>query len=103
MKRQDIQVRWIQQRLASFLCLFGKGTKISKYLIEHDKIYEATIKFGIKTDTGDREGKIVEEKETKIDNLEEKKVDMVLQKFKGKQIQIPPMYSAIKVNRKKTI
>ena len=98
MKRQDIQVRWIQQRLASFLCLFGKGTKISKYLIEHDK-----IKFGIKTDTGDREGKIVEEKETKIDNLEEKKVDMVLQKFKGKQIQIPPMYSAIKVNRKKTI
>ena len=41
--------------------LVGKGTKISKYLIEHDKIYEAKIKLGIKTDTLDREGKIIEE------------------------------------------
>lgn len=87
----------------SFLCLFGKGTKISKYLIEHDKIYEAVIGLGIKTDTGDREGKIIQEKNVNIENLEEQKVKAVLEKFIGKQEQIPPIYSAIKVNRKKVI
>jgi len=81
--------------------LIGKGTKISKYLIEHDKIYEAVIKFGIETDTGDREGKAIQEKEVDLKNLEEGKVKNVLKSFEGKQEQIPPMYSAIKVNGKK--
>lgn len=83
----------------SFLCLFGKGTKISKYLIEHDKIYEAEITLGIKTDTEDREGKIIEEKEVDVKNLNEDKIKSVLKSFLGKQEQIPPMYSAIKVKR----
>lgn len=87
----------------SFLCLFGKGTKISKYLINHDKIYEAEIKLGIKTETEDAEGKIIEEKEVNIDNLKEEKVKKVLEKFLGKQKQLPPMYSAIKVKRQKII
>ena len=43
--------------------LIGKGTKISKYLVNHDKIYEATLQLGIKTDTADGEGKILESKE----------------------------------------
>lgn len=85
----------------SFLCLFGKGTKISKYLIQHDKIYEAKIKIGIKTETGDREGKIIKEKKIKKSNLEEEKVNLALKKFLGKQKQKPPIYSAIKVNGKK--
>lgn len=43
--------------------LIGKGTKLSKYLIEHDKIYKATLKLGIKTDTADIIGNIIEQKE----------------------------------------
>ena len=43
--------------------LLGEGTKLSKYLIQHDKIYEATMKLGEKTDTADAEGKIIEKKE----------------------------------------
>lgn len=81
--------------------LVGKGTKISKYLIDHDKIYETTIKLGIKTDTDDIEGKILEEKEVNLSNLEEETVEQVLKKFIGKQEQIPPIYSAIKVKGKK--
>ena len=80
------------------LCLFGKGTKISKYLIEHDKVYEATIKFGIKTDTGDITGNIIQEKEVEqMPNKED--IKNVLESFIGTQMQVPPMYSAIKLNR----
>lgn len=68
-------------------------------MIEHDKIYEAEITLGIKTDTEDREGKIIEEKEVDVKNLNEDKIKSVLKSFLGKQEQIPPMYSAIKVKR----
>ena len=103
MKRQDIQERQTLWQLAFFLCLYGKGTKISKYLVEHDKEYIAELELGKKTDTGDREGKILEEKEVKKESLEEEKIKEVLLKFKGKQEQLPPMYSAIKINRKETL
>lgn len=79
--------------------LIGQGTKISKYLIEHDKTYNATIKLGIKTTTGDLEGEITKTKA--VPQLTEEMVENILQKFKGKQKQIPPMYSAIKINGKK--
>ena len=85
----------------SSLYLFGKGTKVSKYLIDHDKIYETTIKLGIKTDTDDIEGKILEEKKVDLNNLKEEKIKSILQTFIGKQEQIPPIYSAIKVKWKK--
>lgn len=81
--------------------LIGQGTKLSKYLINHNKIYIATIKLGKKTDTLDSEGKIIEEKQVNLLNLEQENVEKVLNKFIGKQKQIPPMYSAIKVNGKK--
>lgn len=81
--------------------LLGKGTKLSKYLINHNKIYEATLKLGKKTDTADIEGKIIEEKNIKNENLSKKNVIKVLQEFVGKNKQKPPMYSAIKVNGKK--
>ena len=81
--------------------LIGKGTLCSKYLINHDKIYETTIQLGKKSDTADGEGKFIEEKEVKEDNLKEEKIKSVLKKFIGKQEQIPPMYSAIKINGKK--
>ncbi len=81
--------------------LVGKGTKLSQYLINHDKEYEVVLKLGIKTDTADLEGKIIEEKEVADNLLEKEKVLDVLNGFIGKQKQVPPMYSAIKVNGKK--
>lgn len=81
--------------------LVGKGTKISKYLINHDKIYDATLKLGIKTDTGDGEGQVLQELQVSEEILQEENVINVLKSFKGKQTQIPPIYSAIKVNGKK--
>lgn len=79
--------------------LLNQGTKLSKYLIEHDKEYEVTLKLGIKTDTLDSEGNIIEKQEVDWNNL--KNVKNVLNSFIGKQEQIPPMYSAIKINGKK--
>lgn len=99
MKKLDIQELWTLWQQGSFLYLCGKGTKISKYLINHDKIYQTEIKLGLKTDTLDREGKILEEKQ--VHKLEEREIKEVLKSFIGKQEQIPPKYSAIKVNGKK--
>ena len=79
--------------------LLNQGTKLSKYLIEHDKEYEVTLKLGIKTDTLDGEGNIIEKQEIKWEELQN--IEEVLNSFVGKQEQIPPMYSAIKVNGKK--
>ena len=81
--------------------LIGKGTLCSKYLINHNKTYQVELKLGKKTETADREGKILEEKEVPLEILEENKVNKTLQEFIGKQTQIPPIYSAIKVNGKK--
>ena len=80
--------------------LIGTATKVSKYLIEHEKTYIATIELGKKTDTGDAEGNIIEE-DTNIKDITKEEIEKVLKNFIGKQNQIPPMYSAIKVNGKK--
>lgn len=79
--------------------LLNQGTKLSKYLIEHDKEYEVTLKLGIRTDTLDGEGNIIEEKKVNLDKLNQ--VEEVLNTFIGKQKQTPPIYSAIKLNGKK--
>ena len=79
--------------------LLGEATKVSKYLMEHDKKYIATIQLGEKRDTGDSEGKIIEKIEAKIED--EKEIIEVLNSFLGKSMQIPPIYSAIKINGKK--
>lgn len=79
--------------------LIGKGTLCSKYLINHDKIYQAKIQLGQKTDTADEEGEVVEEQ--KVGDLSQENVKQILNTFIGKQEQVPPMYSAIKVNGKK--
>lgn len=81
--------------------LLGNYTKLSKYLIEHDKIYRAKVKLGEKKDTGDSEGNTVELKEVDASKLSEENVKRILESFLGKQKQIPPVYSAIKVNGKK--
>lgn len=80
------------------LCV-NKATKLVKYFENHRKTYTATIRLGVKTDTDDITGKIVEKGDTS--NLTDDKIKEALNSFLGEQKQIPPNYSAIKVNGKK--
>ena len=81
--------------------LVGKGTLASKYLINHDKKYIVELQLGTKTDTADGEGKIVKQQPVNKEILTTKNIEKILQSFVGKQEQIPPIYSAIKINGKK--
>lgn len=81
--------------------LVGKGTLVSKYLINHDKKYIVLLQLGIKTDTADSEGKILQEQEINTEIFNKNIINSVLNSFIGKQEQVPPIYSAIKVNGKK--
>lgn len=81
--------------------LVSKGTRISKYLIDHDKEYIATLRLGKQTDTGDITGEVIDEKDVPTTALDEENVKDVLESFIGEQAQIPPMYSAIKVDGRK--
>ena len=81
--------------------LLGNYTKLSKYLIEHDKTYIAKIKLGERRVTGDQEGEVIETKTVNDKMLLKENVESVLKSFLGKQMQTPPIYSAIKVDGKK--
>ena len=84
--------------------LLGNATKISKYLINHNKEYIAELKLGVKTDTADGEGKVIAEKQVNLEEIFEninESIQQILNSFVGKTLQKPPMYSAIKVNGKK--
>ena len=81
--------------------LIGKATLCSKYLINHDKMYKVLMQLGKKTDTADGEGKIIKEQQVQEEIFNEQKILKTLEGFKGKQTQIPPIYSAIKVKGKK--
>ena len=81
--------------------LLGDATKVSKYLIEHDKEYIAEIKLGMKTDTADEEGNVIEKENIDVTNYSKEYVENTLKKFIGKSYQTPPIYSAIKINGKK--
>ncbi|MGI4982421.1 MAG: tRNA pseudouridine(55) synthase TruB [Janthinobacterium lividum] len=74
------------------LC-FGEATKFSQDLLDADKYYEATMRLGERSDTGDAEGAIVETRPVTCDLAA---VDAVIARFRGEIEQVPPMYSAIK-------
>ena len=78
------------------IVLLGSSTKISPFLEVMDKTYLATLKLGAKTNTGDLTGETVETKE--IPELKKDEISKVLQGFLGKSMQIPPIFSALKVN-----
>ena len=80
------------------VCL-GRATKVCDLLTDRDKTYVATLLLGKTTDTQDISGKILSEKDTK--DLSEENVQQVIDSFVGAYEQIPPMYSALKVNGKK--
>ncbi len=73
---------------------FGEATKFTQFLLDADKTYETTAKLGAITDTGDAEGQVIERRE--INDISLEKIKAVLEKFRGEQSQIPPMYSALK-------
>ena len=81
--------------------LVGKGTLCSKYLINHDKKYKVKLQLGCKTTTGDIEGEILQEEKVEEKIVDKDFITKVFERFIGKQTQIPPIYSAIKVNGKK--
>ena len=73
--------------------LTGRATKLSAYMLEGDKSYIASLKFGESTDTYDTTGQVLESG-GRIPTREE--LEAVLPRFTGKQMQVPPMYSALK-------
>lgn len=79
------------------VCL-GKATKAVEFLIDKDKIYRTGLKLGISTDTQDATGKII--KESPVD-VSKDEIERAIMSYVGKYSQVPPMYSAIKVNGKK--
>ena len=79
------------------VCL-GKGTKLCNLLADHDKEYEAVLRLGITTDTQDMEGNVLQESSVQVS---EEEVRTCILSFQGEQMQVPPMYSALKVNGKK--
>lgn len=80
------------------ICL-GKATKLCDFLTDKQKTYETVMLLGVQTDTQDTSGRILEEKET--GGLTEEEVAEAVLSFVGEYDQIPPMYSALKVNGKK--
>lgn len=76
----------------------GTATKLCDMLTDKTKEYEATFRLGITTDTQDISGKVLYKKEV---DITQDKLEQCIMSFIGKQQQIPPMYSAIKINGQK--
>ena len=74
------------------LC-FGEATKFASDLLDAEKTYEATIRLGIRTTTGDPEGEVLETRDVDVQRAQ---IESVLDHFRGPIDQIPPMYSALK-------
>lgn len=75
---------------------FGESTKFSQFLLDSDKRYVSTFRFGLATDTADAEGKVISQSDAS--NLKQRAVEQALIAFSGEIDQLPPMYSAIKKN-----
>ncbi len=80
------------------ICL-GEATKFSHYQLDANKSYQAIIQLGQRTDTGDADGQIIETSE--ILPINDEQLQHIEQQFLGKQLQTPPMYSALKKDGKK--
>ena len=78
------------------ICL-GEATKFAQHLTDENKTYVATVKFGVTTTTGDKEGDILQ---VVACNVQSKDIEEILPVLTGEITQIPPMYSALKVEGK---
>ena len=77
------------------ICI-GKATKIIDYIMNSEKVYEVTLKLGIRTTTYDLEGEVLEEKD--CNHLTDVEILQAVNSFIGEYSQVPPMYSALKQN-----
>lgn len=100
------RVRWLYQAekaghtgaldpLASGLLpiCFGEATKFSQFLLDTDKTYEVSARFGVRTDTSDAAGEIISEKPVNFDLAQ---LQQAVEKMRGPQLQVPTMFSALK-------
>lgn len=76
---------------------FGEATKFAQTLTDENKTYLASVKFGVTTTTGDKEGEVLASVDCQVSMAE---ISQVLPQFVGEITQVPPMYSALKVNGK---
>ncbi len=77
------------------LC-FGEATKFSQFLLDADKYYRARIRLGITTDSGDADGKVLEEKP--VPAFSDAEIERVFENYRGEISQVPSMFSALKVD-----
>ncbi len=73
----------------------GQATKLTNYFLNEDKRYICNIQLGVSTDTLDPEGEIIEEKS--LESITEHDIHKTIEAFKGEQLQVPPLYSALKI------
>lgn len=78
------------------IVVIGKATKMQDMLMGEDKVYTATMKLGIETNSQDADGEVVAEKST--DGITEADIRAAFEHFNGEFDQVPPMYSAVKIN-----
>lgn len=77
---------------------FGEATKTCTYMLDADKAYETTARLGIRTDTADADGEVIER--CALPQLDTARIEAVLSQFRGEISQCPPMYSALKYQGK---
>lgn len=80
--------------------LIGKATRLAQFLDKDEKEYEATVRFGFETDTGDRTGSPKPQAQSPK-SVSVEYIEVILSQFRGNITQVPPMYSAKKVDGKK--
>lgn len=78
------------------ICL-GEATKFASYLLDADKTYHATVQFGVTTTTGDQEGAVLKRHDVTFCQAD---LGHVVSQYSGDQMQLPPMYSALKYHGK---
>ncbi len=78
------------------LICIGKATRVAEYLVEREKEYRAVLRLGETTDTQDGTGQILERHD--VGDITKPQLQAVMQQFTGDILQIPPMYSAVKIN-----
>ncbi|MCD3220261.1 tRNA pseudouridine(55) synthase TruB [Staphylococcus sciuri] len=79
----------------------GKATRVSDYVMESGKSYRAEVTIGVSTTTEDQTGEIVDQKRVDQNLWDKDEINVTLKQLEGDIEQIPPMYSAVKVNGKK--
>ena len=74
----------------------GSATKAVEYLTDHDKEYRAVLELGVTTTTQDLTGDVIEKRD--VSGLTQERIREAVRSFEGDILQVPPMYSALKVN-----